>query len=114
MASGNQPPVAILQADPAVLMPGETTTTLSLTLSYDPEGGPLTYAFDATGRTLGAPASYSGTAVTTAQYSTAGDDLAEGWVKDGAGAFDVARTLVSVYAFWTTTVDKDRPDADKA
>ncbi|HUW94219.1 MAG TPA: hypothetical protein VMW58_00380 [Anaerolineae bacterium] len=105
VASTNQPPVAILQADPAVLMPGETTTTLSLSLSYDPEGGPLTYAFDPTGQTLGEPASYGSTAVTAAQYSAPGDYLAAGWVKDGAGAFDVARALVSVYRFWTTVVE---------
>jgi hypothetical protein len=108
VGSGNQPPVAVLQADPAVLLPGETTTTLSLTLSYDPEGGPLTYAFDPTGRTLGAPASYGTTASTTvssADYESPGDYLATGWVKDASGSFDVARTLVSVYRFWTTTVD---------
>ena len=105
VASGNQPPVAVLQADPAVLMPGETTTTLSLTLSYDPEGGPLTYAFDATGRTLGAPSSYSSTGVTTVDYTAPGDYLAAGWVRDAKGAFDVARALVSVYAFWNTIVD---------
>jgi hypothetical protein len=105
VGSGNQPPVAVLQADPAVLLPGETATTLSLALSYDPEGGPLTYAFDPTGRTVGAPSSYGGTAVTAAQYSASGDYLAAGWVKDASGAFHVARTLVSVYRFWTTTVD---------
>jgi len=105
VGSGNQPPVAVLQADPAVLLPGETATTLSLALSYDPEGGPLTYAFDPTGRTLGAPASYGGTAVTAAQYSASGDYLAAGWVKDASGAFHVARTLVSVYRFWNTIVD---------
>jgi hypothetical protein len=105
VASGNQPPVAVLQADPAVLMPGETTTTLSLTLSYDPEGGPLTYAFDPTGWSLGAPTSYGSTAVTTAEYTAPGDYLAAGWVKDGAGHFDVARTLIAVCRWWSTIAD---------
>jgi hypothetical protein len=107
MASTIQPPVAVLQADRGVLMPGETTT-LSLTLSYDPEGGPLTYAFDPTGETLGAPASYGSadtTTVTSAGYEAGGDYLAAGWVKDASGAFDVARVLISVWQFWTTTVD---------
>ncbi len=108
-ASANQPPVAVLQADPTVLMPWETTT-FSLSLSYDPEGGPLTYAFDPTGQTLGPPSSYGSTGTTTvtpADYETAGDYLAAGWVKDGSGAFDVARTLVSVYKFWNTAVDSN-------
>lgn len=107
VSSGNQPPVAVLQADPAVLMPGEITTTLSLTLSYDPEGGPLTYAFDSTGWTLGAPTSYGTTAVTTAEYTTPGDYLAAGWVKDGASHFDVARVLIAAYGFWSDTVDSE-------
>jgi hypothetical protein len=105
VASGNQPPVAVLQADPAVLMPGETTTTLSLTLSYDPEGGPLTYAFDPTGWTPGAPTSYGSTAVITAEYTAPGDYLAAGWVKDGAGHFDVSRTLIAVCRWWSTIAD---------
>jgi hypothetical protein len=107
VASADQPPVAVLQADRRVLMPGETTT-LSLTLSYDPEGGPLTYAFDPTGQTLGAPASYGSTGTTTVtsgDYEAGGDYLAAGWVKDASGAFDVAQALISVYRFWTTTVD---------
>ena len=106
VSSGNQPPVAVLQADPKVLMPGETTT-LSLALSYDPEGGPRTYAFDPTGETLGEPSSYgssSSMTVTSGDYSAPGDYLAAGWVKDGAGAFDVAHALVSVYRFWNTIV----------
>jgi hypothetical protein len=105
VASGNQAPVAVLQADPAVLMPGETTTTLSLTLSYDPEGGPLTYAFDPTGWTLGAPTSYGSTAVITAEYTAPGDYLAAGWVKDGAGHFGVARALIAVCRWWSTIAD---------
>jgi hypothetical protein len=106
VSSGNQPPVAVLQAEPAVLLPGETTT-LSLTLSYDPEDGPLSYAFDPTGETLGVPASYgssASTVVASTDYGRPGDYLAAGWVKDGAGHFDVARALVSVYAFWNTIV----------
>jgi hypothetical protein len=108
LSAANRPPVAVLQADPAVLMPDETTTTLSLALSYDPEGGPLTYAFDPTGQTTGAPSSYGSTAtevVPSADFDIAGDYLAAGWVKDGAGAFDVARALVSVYRFCNTIVD---------
>jgi len=104
LSSGNQPPVAVLQADPIVLMAGYTTT-LSLTLSYDPEGGPLTYAFDPTGWNLGAPTSYGTTAVSTVEYWTPGDYLAAGWVKDAAGHFDVARALVSVYTDCNTIVD---------
>jgi hypothetical protein len=106
-ASTNQPPVAVLQADPAVLMPGEISTTLSLSLSYDPEGGPLTYAFDPTGRTVGVPASYTSTAVIATEFTDPADYLAAGWVKDGVGNSAVARTLISVYRFWTTTVDSD-------
>ena len=107
VASANQPPVAVLQADPTILMPGETTT-LSLTLSYDPEGGPLTYAFDPTGQTLGVPPSYgsaASTVVASTDYGRPGDYLAAGWVKDGAGHFDVARALVSVREFFKIVVD---------
>jgi hypothetical protein len=104
VAAANQPPVAVLQAERSVFAIGESTT-LSLTLSYDPEGGPLTYAFDPTGSALGEPTSYGSTAVTTTEYSTPGDYLAAGWVKDGAGHFDVAWALVSAYGFWNTIVD---------
>ncbi len=104
VASTNQPPVAVLQANPAALLAGETTT-LSLTLSYDPEGGPLTYAFEQWGLIPGAPTSYASTPVTSVQYSFPGYHLAAGWVKDPSGSFDVARALVSVYAFWNTIVD---------
>jgi len=105
--AANQPPVAVLQADPAVLMPGETTT-LDLALSYDPEGGPLTYAFDFMGQTMGPPSTYVVTPTTVVcpgDYPAAGYYMAAGWAKDGAGRFDVARALVEVHGFWPTVVD---------
>lgn len=103
----NLPPVAVLQADPSVLYLGETTTgtvTLSLTLSYDPEGSTLTYAFDPTGQALGTPDFGTNPTMTTV-YSITGDHLAAGWVRDTGGEFSIARTLVSVYRFGSTTVD---------
>jgi len=106
-ATRNLPPVAVLQADPSVLYLGETTTgtvTLSLTLSYDPEGSALTYAFDPTGQALGTSDFGSNPTMTTV-YSTTGDHMAAGWVRDTDGAFSIARTLVSVYRFGSTTVD---------
>ena len=92
----NSPPVAVLQAKPSVLYLGEAeegttaagSAVLSLTLSYDVEGGPLTYAFDPLGGVPSAPASYGSTSIATAVYSAAGDHVASGWVRDGDGAFE--------------------------
>jgi hypothetical protein len=106
-ANPNQAPQAALHADNSVLMPGETTT-LSLTLSYDPEGGPLTYAFDPTGETVGPPSAFGSTAVntlTSADYTAPGDYLAAGWVKDEVGFCDVARIAIAVYQWSYTTAD---------
>jgi hypothetical protein len=102
----NQPPVAILQAYPSILLPGETAT-LDLVLSYDPEGEPLTYAFDPTGRTLGVPISFSTSATTTAIYPPAGDYLAAGWVQDTGGLINRAQALISWGHFVTTTVTSE-------
>jgi len=94
-----QAPVAVLQAAPARIWPGETTTTLSLDLSYDPRGGPLTYAFDPYGDIVGEPASFGSNPVLTAAYAGAGDYLAAGWVKDSTGAVGRAQAMVSVFSF---------------
>lgn len=109
-ASNNQPPVAILQADPAVLYLGlepTGTTMLNMSASYDPEEGGLTYAFDPLGRTLGLPASYGGVATYTAVYTSAGNYLAAGWVRDSGGAYARAQAQVAVYRFEGTIADRN-------
>jgi len=104
----NQYPVAILQASLSELYivgTAPATTTLSLSLSRDPEGGALTYAFDPTGRTTGAPASYGPAATASVAYSGTGNYLAAGWVRDSAGAVSRARALVSVFRWSSATPD---------
>ena len=105
-AAPNQPPVAVLQADlpGGYLIEGETAT-LSLTLSYDPEGEPLTYAFDPMGQTLGLPGAYGGAATAAVTYNVAGDYLAAGWVRDSGGVYARSQALVPVWGFRALTVD---------
>jgi hypothetical protein len=103
----NLPPVAILQVEPSVLYLGETgaeTANLSVALSHDPEGGPLSYAFDGTGQLLGAPSSFGGSPTAAVTYTYSGDYLAAGWVRDGEGAVNRGQALVSVYRFQSITV----------
>jgi len=106
----NQAPVAILQADPALLMPGQTTTTLSLALSYDPEGSALSFAFDHTGRTPGVPGAFSGSATAVGTYTEPGDYLAAGWVQDSSGSLNRAQALVTLAHFQRTNVRQEAID----
>jgi hypothetical protein len=104
----NLPPVAVLQAAPALVFLGETgteTVVLSMTLSYDPEGGGLDYAFDPTGRTLGAPADWDSPPTSSAVYDTTGNYLAAGWARDSGGAVDRSQARVSIYRFRNDVVD---------
>jgi len=103
--SANAPPVAILQVNPPGYLIAGESATLSLALSYDPEGGPLTYAFDPTGQKLGLPAVYFARPSMTATYDLAGDYLAAGWVRDSSGAYARSQALVSVWRFRTLTLD---------
>ena len=105
--SPNHPPMAILQANPSKLYLGETisgTVSLSMTLSYDPEGGPLLYYFDHTGEEQGLPPEYYGPGTSTVHYDKTGDYLAAGWVKDSIGDYARAQAMVSVYRFGSTRV----------
>lgn len=102
----NQPPHAILQANPSIIsMIGDrpVTTTLSLNLSYDPEPGTRQYAFDPTGQ--GTAPQYGASPTTPVAYSRPGSHMAFGWVRDASGKDSVARTIVSVYAWWQVTPD---------
>jgi hypothetical protein len=104
----NQPPVAILQVDESVLYLGEggqVGANMNLALSYDPEGGPLSYTFDPAGRGQGLPVDFQSSPRAGASFALPGDYLVAGWVQDGAGAVNRAQALVSVYRFGSTLVD---------
>jgi hypothetical protein len=106
----NQPPEAILQADKSVLYLGEdgaVWTYLDLGLSYDPEGGPLSYAFDPTGRGQGLPTDFQTDSRALASFALPGDYLVAGWLRDDAGAVSRAQALVSVYRFGNAVVESD-------
>jgi hypothetical protein len=106
----NHPPVAVLQANPSRLYLGETisgTVTLSMTLSYDPDGDPLEYYFDGSGERQGLPPAYYGPSSYAVHYDRTGDFLAAGWVKDTIGDYARAQALVSVFRFGSSTVTDD-------
>lgn len=96
-APGGVPPVAVLQANPAEICWGEGETTLSLTLSYDPGGLPLTYAFDPTGMAAGLPVSYTDSPTQSVYLEYPGHYFASGWVRNSAGLFSINRYLVYVH-----------------
>ncbi len=107
-ATLDMPPVVVLQAHPSALYLGETNTAtavLSLTLSYDPRGGLLSYAFDATGRPRGLPPAYGNGPTATAVYSVTGNYLARGWAQTATGLFATAQAPLSVYRFGSVIVD---------
>ena len=92
----NRPPVAILEANRSVVVLGSPisgSVEFSLSQSYDPEGGALECGFDSTGNLLGPPV-YGASDATSHTYATAGTYLAEGWVRDDEGLFDLDKTIV--------------------
>jgi glucose/arabinose dehydrogenase/esterase/lipase superfamily enzyme len=90
--TGNLPPVAVIQAGPATSGPAPLLVDFSATGSSDPEGAPLSYAWDLDGdgafddSTLAQPSvTYTGTGSRTVQVL----------VSDGQGLSAVAAVVVS-------------------
>lgn len=95
----DRPPVAVLESDRRkVLLDSPISgaaVSLSLALSYDLDAGALEYGFDPEGLISGEP-SYGSSSGATHEYTVAGTYLAEGWVRDADGQFDVDKTVVEV------------------
>jgi hypothetical protein len=103
-AMPNQPPVAVLDADPRFILPGSPTTVhFDASGSYDPEGGALTYYFDPEG-----DGSYVDNGADPAfehEYSGTTTFLAKLKVEDSENytGYDVVR--IAARSFGTLTLD---------
>ena len=104
VAPDNQPPVALLDVKPEMIYLSSTSETVQLDLraSYDPEGTPLTYAFDfmLAGST---PTEWSTIPITAVFIREPGDMLVGGWVRDAAGAVARSQTMLYVYRWIAAT-----------
>lgn len=112
-AAGNdRPPVAVLEADRRTVQLNRTILPIAepaavmfdLALSYDPEGGPVEFGFDPRGDQDGQPAWGPGDTLTH-NYVQAGSYLAEGWIRDASGRYDVDRVHVEVLDSGPVIVD---------